>query len=181
MIIKKTKFAGLLEIKFDIYSDKRGDFIKIFNKSNSKIFKNVCYESYINTSKKGVVRGLHGQLGRYSQDKLIYCIKGKLMDLAVDLRKNSKTFGKVFKIILSDKNRLSLYVPEGFAHSYFSYEKLNIIYYQLTDYYNPKYEDGINPLDESLKILWPSTNLIMSKKDKQLGTIKDFQKKYKYL
>ena len=80
MIIKKTKFDGLLEIKFDIYSDKRGNFIKIFNKGNSKLFTNVCYESYINTSKKGVVRGLHGQLGRYSQDKLIYCIKGKLID-----------------------------------------------------------------------------------------------------
>tara|TARA_B110000967_G_C18675468_1_gene455303 strand:+ start:218 stop:754 length:537 start_codon:yes stop_codon:yes gene_type:complete len=178
MKIIKTNFDGLLVVKQDIFSDKRGSLRIIYNK---KIIKhNKFIFDYCTTSYQNVLRGMHFQ-HRKPQGKYVNVVKGKILDCVVDLRKNSKTFGKVFKIILSDKNRLSLYVPEGFAHSYFSYEKLNIIYYQLTDYYNPKYEDGINPLDESLKILWPSTNLIMSKKDKQLGTIKDFQKKYKYL
>jgi dTDP-4-dehydrorhamnose 3,5-epimerase len=144
MEIIKTKFEGLIIIKQDKFSDKRGSLRITYNK---KIIKH---------------------------NKFVF-------DCVVDLRKKSKTFGLVFKIILSEKNCTSLYVPEGFAHSYFSYEKVNIIYYHLTDYYYPKYEDGINPLDTSLKIKWPSKNLIISKKDQLLGSLKNFKKKYKYL
>jgi dTDP-4-dehydrorhamnose 3,5-epimerase len=97
------------------------------------------------------------------------------------LRKKSKTFGKTFKIILSDKNNLSLYIPEGFAHAYYSYEKENIIYYKLTNYYKPKNEDGINVLDKKLKINWPGKTFLISKKDRKLGFFDEFKKKYKYL
>ena len=82
-------------------------------------------------------------------------LEGKILDCVIDLRKRSKTFGKVFKIILSDKNCLSLYIPEGFAYAYYSFEKKNIIYYKLTNYYKPKYEDGINVMDKHFKIKWP--------------------------
>jgi len=103
------------------------------------------------------------------------------MDCVIDLRKNSKTFGDNFKIILSDKNNLSLYIPEGFAHAYYSYEKENIIYYKLNNYYKPKFEDGINVLDKKLKIKWPSKIFLISKKDKKLGTLENFKAKYKQL
>ena len=103
------------------------------------------------------------------------------MDCIIDLRKNSKTFGKSFKIILSEKNCLSLYIPRGFAHAYFSFNKENIIYYKLDNFYRPKYESGINLLDSKLKIKWPSKKLIISKKDKNLQTLKEFIYSRKYL
>ena len=103
------------------------------------------------------------------------------MDCVIDLRKKSKTFGKTFKIILSEKNCLSLYIPEGFAHAYYSYEKTNIIYYKLTNYYKPEFEDGINVMDKDLKIKWPNKKFILSPKDKKLSSFKDFCKNYKTL
>ena len=82
---------------------------------------------------------------------------------------------------MSDKNNLALYIPAGFAHAYYSYEKENIIYYKLTNYYQPKYEDGISVLDKKLKIKWPGNTFLISKKDKKLGSLKDFKKKYNNL
>ena len=108
-------------------------------------------------------------------------MKGKILDCVIDLRKNSKTFGKIFKIILSDKNCLSLYIPRGFAHAYYSYEKTNIVYYKLSNYYKPNFESGINLMDESLKIKWPKKRFQISKKDKKLQTFKDFCSSYKFL
>ena len=99
----------------------------------------------------------------------------------IDLRQQSKTFGKIYKIILSEKNCLSLYIPEGFGHAYYSYEKLNIVYYKLSNYYKPKLESGLNVLDKGLKIKWPSKNLLISKKDKKLMSLEDFKKNYKSL
>ena len=99
----------------------------------------------------------------------------------IDLRKGSKTFARSFKVVLSDKNNLGLYIPEGFAHAYYSYDKENIIYYKLTNYYQPKYEDGINVLDKKLKIKWPGKKFLISKKDKELGSLHDFKKRYKNL
>ena len=131
-------------------------------------------------SKQNVVRGLHIQT-KNPQGKFVTVIKGKIFDVAIDLRKKSKTFGKVFKIILSEKNCLSLYIPEGFAHGYYSYDKLNIIYYKLSNYYKPNFEDGINIKDKYLKIKWPGRNHLISKKDKDLQSIEEFKKNYKFL
>ena len=108
-------------------------------------------------------------------------VKGKILDYVIDLRKNSKTFGKTFKIILSAKNCLGLLIPAGFAHAYYSYDKINIIYYKLTNYYKPQFEDGIIYNDNDLNIKWPKKNLIVSKKDKKLNSFKKFCKKYKGL
>ena len=105
----------------------------------------------------------------------------QILDCVIDLRKNSKTFGKTFKIILSDKNCLSLYIPEGFGHAFYSYEKINIIYYKLTNYYKPKYEQGINLMDRSLNIKWPGKKFNISKKDRNLGSFKDFLSNFNYL
>ncbi len=178
MKIIKTKFKDLLIIKQKNNSDKRGSLRETYNKKllNKKHF---VFE-YCTRSKKNSLRGFHFQ-HTYSQAKYVSVLKGKILDCIIDLRKNSKTFGKSFKIILSEKNCLSLYIPRGFAHAYFSFNKENIIYYKLDNFYRPKYESGINLLDSKLKIKWPSKKLIISKKDKNLQTLKEFIYSRKYL
>ena len=136
MRIIKTKFKGLLIIKHKNHFDKRGSLREIFNNKILKV-NNFVFE-YCTTSKANALRGFHFQ-HKFQQAKFVNVLKGKILDCVVDLRKNSRTFGKSFKIILSDKNCLSLYIPEGFAHAYYSYEKLNIVYYKLTNYYKPKF------------------------------------------
>ena len=178
MRIIDTKFKGLKIIKQISFKDKRG-FLRITHNEKLIKKKNFIFE-YCTTSKKNALRGFHFQ-NKFLQAKYVNVIKGKILDCVIDLRKKSKTFGKTFKIILSDKNNLSLYIPEGFAHAYYSYEKENIIYYKLTNYYKPKNEDGINVLDKKLKINWPGKTFLISKKDRKLGFFDEFKKKYKYL
>ena len=178
MRLLKTKFKDLLIIKQKNNIDNRGSLREIFNK---KIFKkNKFVFEYCTVSKANALRGFHFQY-KFQQAKYVSVLKGKILDCVIDLRKNSKTFGKVFKIILSDKNCLSLYIPEGFAHAYYSFEKMNIIYYKLTNYYKPKYERGINLLDKTLNIKWPGKKFKISKKDKKLGSFKDFLSNHNYL
>lgn len=176
MIIKKTKFKDLLVVKQRNNIDKRGSLRETYN---NKILKKKFIFDYCTISKRNVLRGFHFQT-KFTQSKYVNVIKGKILDVVIDLRKNSKTFGKTFKIILSAKNALSLYVPKGFAHAYYSYEKENIIYYKLDDFYAPKYEYGIVYNDKSLKIKWPK-KIITSEKDKKLLTFNEFKKKFKGL
>ena len=113
--------------------------------------------------------------------KYVTVVKGKILDCVIDLRKNSSTFGKVFKIILSEKNCISLYIPKGFAHAFFSFDKINIIYYKLSNYYKPEFEDGIKWNDKKFRSLWPTKKPIVSKKDSKLRTFHEFCKKFKGL
>ena len=178
MKIIKTKFKDLLIIKQKNNIDSRGSLRETFKK---KIFKrNKFIFDYCTTSKINSLRGFHYQY-KFQQAKYVNVLKGKILDCVIDLRKNSKTFGKIFKIILSDKNCLSLYIPEGFGHAYFSYQKINIVYYKLTNYYQPKFESGINVEDKKLNIKWPSKKIIISKKDKKLQLLSDFVKNQKFL
>ena len=176
MIIKKTKFKDLLIVKQKNNSDKRGNLRETFN---DKILKKKFIFEYCTTSKKNVFRGFHFQI-KNKQSKYVNVVKGKILDVVIDLRKNSKTFGEVFSIILSKKNAIGLYIPAGFAHAYYSYDKENIIYYKLDNYYNPKYESGIIYNDPTIKISWPKKKRI-SKKDKNLPTFNEFKKKFKNL
>ena len=178
MKIYKTRFKNLLIIKQKNNLDKRGSLRETFNKQKFK--QNKFVFEYCTVSKINSLRGFHFQ-SKFQQAKYVNVLKGKILDCVIDLRKKSKTFGKVFKIILSEKNCLSLYIPEGFAHAYYSYEKINIIYYKLTNYYKPKFEDGINVMDKDLKIKWPNKKCVLSPKDKRLSTFKDFCKTYKTL
>ena len=177
MKIQNTKFKGLYIVKQKDNSDKRGSLRETFNE---KIIKKKFVFEYCTLSKKNVLRGFHFQT-KSKQSKFINVVKGKILDVVVDLRKNSKTFGKVFKIILSKNNALGLYIPAGFAHAYYSYEKENIIYYKLDNYYAPQYESGIVYNDKNLKVRWPSKRMIISKKDKILPTFEFFRKKIRYL
>ena len=178
MKIIKTKFKGLLVVKHKNNFDKRGNLREIFNNKILKI-NNFVFE-YCTTSKARSLRGFHFQY-KFQQAKYVNVLKGKILDCVIDLRKNSKTFGKSFKIILSDKNCLSLYIPRGFAHAYYSYEKTNIVYYKLSNYYKPKFESGINLLDKYLKIKWPKKKCQISKKDKKLQSFKEFCVSHKFL
>lgn len=177
MKILKTKIKDLIIIKQRNNIDRRGSLKEIFDKRI--LNKNFIFE-YCTTSKRNALRGFHFQ-HKFQQAKFVSVLKGKILDYVIDLRKNSKTFGKTFKIILSDKNCLSLYIPEGFAHAYFSYEKLNIIYYKLTNYYKPKFESGINLLDKNIEVKWPKKKFNISKKDKKLISFNEFCKTYKFL
>ena len=178
MKIIKTKFKGLFIVKQKNNSDKRGSLREIYNKK--KIKKNDFIFEYCTISKKNSLRGFHFQY-KFQQAKYVSVLKGKILDCVIDLRTNSKTFGKTFKIILSDKNCLSLYIPEGFAHAYFSYEKFNVVYYKLNNYYKPQFESGVNLLDKKLKIKWPSKKCEISIKDKKLLTFKEFCKNHNSL
>ena len=177
MKIYKTKFKGLFIIKQKNNSDNRGNLRETFN---DKVFKKKFVFEYCTTSKKNVARGFHFQT-KFQQAKYVSVLKGKILDCVIDLRKKSKTFGKIFKIILSEKNCLSLYIPEGFAHAYYSYDKKNIVYYKLTNFYKPKFESGINLLDKDLKINWPNRKFNISKKDKNLKSFQHFFENYGYL
>ena len=177
MIIRKTKFNGLLIIKQKNNFDKRGSLRETYK---NKILKKKFVFEYCTTSNKNVLRGFHFQT-KFKQSKFVNVIKGKILDVVIDLRKKSKTFGKVFKIILSKRNCLGLYIPAGFAHAYFSFDNENIIYYKLDNYYAPNFESGIIYNDSSLKIKWPRKKIIVSNKDRKLLTFKEFSKLYKSL
>ena len=177
MKIIKTKIKDLLIVKQKNNLDKRGGLRETFNK---KILKKKFVFEYCTTSKAGALRGFHFQ-HKFQQAKYVNVLKGKIMDCVIDLRKNSKTFGKIFKIILSDKNCLSLFIPKGFAHAYYSYGKINIVYYKLTNYYKPEFESGINLMDKEFKIKWPKKNFNISKKDSELKDFRDFCDRYKFL
>ena len=175
MIVKKTKLKGLLIVKQKDNKDNRGSLRETFNK---KILKKKFIFEYCTTSKKNVLRGFHFQT-KFKQSKYVNVVKGKILDVVIDLRRKSKTFGKTFKIILSKKNALGLYIPAGFAHAYYSYDKENIIYYKLDNYYAPKYESGIVYNDKNLNIKWPKKKMKISKKDKNLLTLEEFKFKYR--
>ena len=175
MEIKKTIFKNLIEIKFKKYVDSRGSLIKIFNKSNSKKFNNECYESYISVSKKGSFRGMHSQKGRYAQDKLIYCVKGKILDIALDLRKKSKTYGKIYKKTINSNTPIAILIPKGFVHGIIALENQTVVITYCSKPYNFKKEFGIRP--DTLPFDKPKIKLIISKKDKKLQTFNEFMKK----
>ena len=178
MKIIYTKFKGLIIIKQKKHIDARGYLRETFRKNIIKSSELVF--DYATASKKNVLRGFHFQ-SKFKQAKLVSVLKGKILDCVIDLRKSSKTFGKSFSIELSENNCKSLYIPEGFAHAYYSYSDLNIIYYKLSNYYEPKFESGILWNDNFIKIKWPKKKPIVSKKDKNLFTFLEFKKIYKGL
>ena len=177
MKVVKTKFKNLLIIQQKNNIDRRGSLRETFN--DQKLKKKFVFE-YCTTSKKNVLRGFHFQT-KFKQSKYVNVLKGKILDVVIDLRKHSRTFGKSFKIILSKKNALGLFIPSGFAHAYYSYEKENIIYYKLDNYYAPDYENGIIYNDRYVRINWPRKKMIVSKKDKKLPTFRQFKQKFKGL
>lgn len=177
MISKNTKkIKGLKIIKGKIFYDSRGFFREIFVKKKINKHKPIFWCT--SKSKKNVLRGLHFQT-KNSQEKYVSVIKGKILDIVVDLRKKSKTFGQHFKIILSDKNAKSILIPSGCAHGFLGLENENIVIYSNNNYRSKSSETGLMWNDKKLKIKWPKKKLIISKKDKNNLSFDDFCQKQK--
>ena len=163
MKISKTKFKDLLVFKSKNFYDNRGYFREVLiEKLIKKRFKFIV----VSKSKRNVLRGLHMQT-KFQQGKFISVVKGKILDVAVDCRKKSKTFGKHFKIILSEKNCKSIYIPPGFIHGFLGLEKENLVIYSCTNYRDKNSEIGINWNDEDLNINWNVKSPIVSRKDRK--------------
>ena len=172
MEVKKTKFKDLLIINKHSYKDNRGFFKEIINE---KYLKKKFIFDYISLSKKNVLRGLHIQTNQ-PQGKLITVFQGKIFDVALDLRKKSKTYGQFFETTLSDKKNQSIYIPEGFAHGFCVLEDKTLMHYKCTTSRDAKSEKGIIWNDLKLKIKWPITKPIISTKDKKNLTFAEFEK-----
>lgn len=162
MRIKKTKFKGLIILNGVRHQDQRGYLRELVIE---KLIKKKFKFQITSLSKKNVLRGLHFQIKK-PQGKLISVIKGEIFDVAVDLRKNSKSYGKHFSIRLSEKNCTSVFIPPGFAHGFLSLKKENIVCYSCTEYRSPNYERSLKYDDPKLKIRWPSKKPNISIKDK---------------
>lgn len=173
MKYKETKFDGLFLISHKLSSDNRGYFKESFRKKElEKILEykiDFCQENIV-TSKINVLRGLHFQKNPFAQSKLVTVIEGNILDVAVDIRKNSNTYGKYFRYFLSSKNHESLFIPKGFAHGYITLSKNAIIKYEVDNYFNKNMEDGIAFNDNCLKIDWTVNrkDMIISQKDLKL-------------
>ena len=157
--------------KSKIFFDNRGFFQEILKKKKIKYKEFIFY--CLSSSKKNVLRGLHLQT-KNSQAKYVTVLKGKIFDVSVDLRKNSKTFGKHFSIYLTNKSYNSIYIPKGFAHGFYCLEKENIVLYALSNYRNKKSEKVIRWNDKDLKINWPVKKPLLSIKDKKNISFKEY-------
>ena len=169
MKILKTKFKDLLVFRSKNFYDNRGYFREL---ALEKKIKEKLLFTVVSKSKKNVLRGLHMQK-RYQQGKYISCIKGKILDVVVDCRKKSKTFGKHFKIVLSEKNCKSIFIPPGFIHGFLGLDKENLVIYGCTNYRDKNSEIGVNWNDKDLNINWNIKSPIISKKDKKNLKFKD--------
>ncbi len=168
MKIFKTKIHGLILIQPKKFFDTRGYFFESYNsKTYSEIgIKNLFVQDNLSISKKNVLRGLHYQ-NKKPQGKLVSVIKGSILDIAVDIRKNSKTFGKHQAFILSEKNCKQLWIPRNFAHGFLTLSSNTIVSYKCTDFYDPSDQNTIIWNDKTLNITWPTKKPIISEKDKK--------------
>ena len=162
MKIIKTKIKDLVIIKTNIYKDSRGFFKEV---EKHKILKKRFIFDCFSFSKKSTLRGLHLQKKK-SQAKIITVVHGTILDVVVDLRKNSKTYGKYFSIKISHNSNFSIYIPPGFAHGFLCLSRSCAVYYKCTNYRNKNSEQTIKWNDKDLKIKWPIKNPILSRKDK---------------
>lgn len=167
----ETCINGVWLIQPSIYVDDRGYFFESF--SDKEFKENIGDITFVqdNQSKSsyGVVRGLHFQKGEYAQSKLVRCVKGIILDVAVDLREGSPTYGKHVSAILSEDNHQQLFIPRGFAHGFSVLTTEAIVQYKCDNFYNKESEGGVNPFDRDLNIEWmiPKDKVILSEKDLQ--------------
>ncbi len=172
MKITTTDIPDLLIIEPEVFEDERGYFYESYNKDRFKASGIDVLFVQDNQSKSsyGVIRGLHYQLAPYSQIKLIRVLEGKILDVAVDIRKNSQAFGKWFGIELSAENKKQLFIPRGFAHGFSVLSKTSVVFYKCDNFYNPQAERGIIYNAPQLNINWgiDINDVIVSSKDKLL-------------
>ena len=182
MKIIKRELKGVFEITLELQEDKRGFFMRTYDENEFKkygLHRNWVQENHSRSIKKGIIRGLHFQFPPYAETKLIRCIRGAILDVFVDLRKNSSTFGEWDSIELSEQNKKCILVPRGFAHGFCTLTDESEIVYKVDNYYNPDAEGGIIWSDRDLDIKWAVSNPILSEKDAALKSFSDFVKEHK--
>lgn len=184
MQILEKKLKGVFEVILSPHFDERGFFMrtfddKIFNEASLNF--NWVQENHSKTAKKGTIRGLHYQFPPYAETKLIRCIRGKVLDVFVDLRKGSPTFGQWNSVELSEDNFKMALVPRGFAHGFCTLTDDCEVVYKVDNYYSPQHECGIIWNDPDLKIEWNTENPNLSEKDKKNMALANFLEKYKAL
>ncbi len=171
-----TNIKGVLIIDPDVFEDKRGWFIESFNKKKAKdigLDADFVQDNHSFSARKNTLRGLHFQNKPFTQTKLIRCVKGAIMDVVVDLRKESPTYKKWAFVELSEQNRNMLFIPKGFAHGFLSLTDNVEIEYKVDNYYDPKSERVIRFDDPEIGIEWGTTNPILSERDREAPLLKD--------
>jgi len=176
MITEKTFIEGLLVIKPKVFEDARGYFFESFNEHllAEAGIKDKFVQDNQSLSQKNVLRGLHFQSPPYTQGKLVRVIKGAVLDVVVDIRKKSPTYGKHFAVELNEQNKIMFWVPGGFAHGFTTLQDNTIFHYKCTRYYNKESEGSILYNDPDLGIDWGISSPLLSEKDKTGALLKDF-------
>lgn len=177
-----TKFDGLWVIEPKVFGDSRGYFFESFNQKAFEAATGIHINFVQDNQSKssfGVLRGLHLQMGEYAQAKLVRVLSGEVLDIVVDVRKNSPTFGQSYSILLSAKNKKQLFVPRGFAHGFVVLSESAEFFYKCDNYYFPQHEGGILYSDPDLALDWTLTpdQVLVSERDKQLPLFRDFIQK----
>ena len=172
----------MLIIEPDVFSDDRGFFFESFSKMRyEEIGINYDFvQDNFSKSKKGTIRGLHYQIGDKAQGKLCQVIEGKVLDVAVDIRFNSPTFGKYFSLVLDSQKKLQLWIPPGFAHGFSVLSEEAIFSYKCTNYYSKTHERAILFNDPDLNIDWKTSNQVVSEKDLEASPFKNIEKDFFY-
>ncbi len=176
--VSTTPLAGLVLVNIDHFKDERGFFIESWTKRDfaaAGITAEFVQDSH-SASRYGVLRGMHYQDMRAPSDKLIRCTVGRMLDVVIDLRTSSSTFGKWFSTELSADNKTLLYVPVGFAHGFATLSEYCEVQYKQTDYYAPEAEGGIAWNDPDVGIQWPYPNPILSKRDRNQSSLAEYRK-----
>ena len=164
---EETDIPEVKIIRSDRFYDERGFFTEAYKEVE---FLELGIPRFVHDnmseSSKGVIRGLHWQESPFGQGKLVNCVNGSILDVAVDVRKDSRTYGKHVTVELNSKDQASLWIPEGFAHGFQALEDQTRVYYKVTNYWSSKSERSINPLDEDLSIEWLDIPVTISQKDR---------------
>lgn len=162
-------------IKPKVYEDDRGFFLETYKKQDMENIgiKTEFVQDNHSRSERGVLRGLHFQKEPYSQAKIVRCVRGKIYDVAVDLRKNSPTFSRYLGLVLSEQNKHQLFVPRGCAHGFLVLSDVAEVVYKVDNVYAPEYEEGLIWSDPEVDVSWPLNDLIISKRDRFWPTLKD--------
>ena len=178
MEVVTTDIEGVYIIKPRVFGDARGYFFESYSKREfeEKVGKVDFVQDNESMSKKGVMRGLHFQRPPFTQSKLVRCVKGAVLDVAVDIRKGSPTYGKHVAVELTEDNHRQFFVPRGFAHGFAVLSDVAVFQYKCDNFYHPEADGGISILDDSLGIDWriPTDKAILSEKDTKHDMLKDF-------
>ena len=184
MEVLTTDIEGVYILKPRVFGDARGYFFESYSKREfeEKVGKVDFVQDNEIMSKKGVMRGLHFQRPPFSQSKLVRCVKGSVLDVAVDIRKGSPTYGKHVAVELTEDNHLQFFIPKGFAHGFVVLSDVAVFQYKCDNFYHPEADGGISILDDSLGIDWKisTQNAILSEKDTKHPLLKDFDSPFDF-